>query len=146
MSVDYDLPLRYLKKIKDCPRQPHDPAVTKLCEECGWAGPREMWPELPPSADSDSDSYVSGDEDDDDNDKEKKPTEEQLQKQLAANTPKVQVQISSGDANATSEEADSAMDVDQPRACNGSCQTGTGGEVDPEVYRMAQEIQKVQLS
>ncbi|GJJ69879.1 CDGSH iron-sulfur domain-containing protein 3 [Entomortierella parvispora] len=147
-GIHYDLPLRYLQKIKDCPRQPHDPAVTKLCEECGWAGPREMWPELPPSADSDSDSDLSGDDDDED----KKPSEEQLQKQLAANTPKVQVQISSGehglaaDATVKGEDADSAMDVDQPRACNGSCQTGTEGNVDPEVYRMAQDIQKVHLS
>ncbi|KAF9975954.1 hypothetical protein BGZ73_000180 [Actinomortierella ambigua] len=59
-GIHYDLPLRYLNQIKNCPKQPHDPTVTKLCEECGWAAPREMWPEIP---DSGSDSDMSSSED-----------------------------------------------------------------------------------
>ncbi|KAF9168001.1 hypothetical protein DFQ26_001981 [Actinomortierella ambigua] len=60
-GIHYDLPLRYLNQIKNCPKQPHDPTVTKLCEECGWAAPREMWPEIQES-DSDMSSSESEDE------------------------------------------------------------------------------------
>ncbi|KAF9919359.1 hypothetical protein BX616_005402 [Lobosporangium transversale] len=126
-GIHYDLPLRYLKKIKECPKQPHDPAVTKLCEECGWAGPRESWPELP-STDSDSDSENSNLSDD-----------EAKTRRIAANTPKVQLQ-----APEHSEEM-----MFTKVGCNGSCQTQQTQQQqseDPEISTITDGVKHVQLS
>ncbi|KAF9193348.1 hypothetical protein BGZ51_003622 [Haplosporangium sp. Z 767] len=128
-GIHYDLPLRYLKKIRECPKQPHDPAVTKLCEECGWAGPRESWPELPPT-DSDDDSDLS---------EEEEETEEAKAKTLAANTPKVQVQVQDTDPtnNDGGESMTSSVDSKAGPGCNGSCQT---------VNKVMDEMERVHLS
>lgn len=144
MKTDYDLPLRYLKKIKECPKAPHDPTVTKLCESCGWAGPRESWPELPPSSDSDSDdSLLSSDED------EKRESEEAKKKREAANSPKVQVQIHNDESTAM--EVDDACSASaapttntMPIGCTGSCQTDQTSQ--EELSKMADEIDRVHLS
>ncbi|KAG0235134.1 hypothetical protein BGW42_005784 [Actinomortierella wolfii] len=95
-DLDYDLPLRYLNQIKNCPKQPHDPTVTKLCEECGWAAPREMWPEI-----QDSGSDTSSTESDEESD-----SEQTTKKAAAQETPKEQ------GANATTEDADYKMEVE----------------------------------
>ncbi|KAG0213819.1 hypothetical protein BGX28_003493 [Mortierella sp. GBA30] len=137
-GIHYDLPLRYLKKIKECPKQPHDPAVTKLCEECGWAGPRESWPELP-ATDSDEDSDLSEDE---------QETEEEKAKTLAANTPKVQVQVYGQDNNVDEGDQGSEMMSGNAQAgvgCNGSCQT-MGALDQAEISKVADEISRVHLS
>ncbi|KAG0250006.1 hypothetical protein BG011_008725 [Mortierella polycephala] len=128
-GIHYDLPLRYLKKIKECPKQPHDPAVTKLCEECGWAGPRESWPELPPT-DSDDDSDLS---------EEEEETEETKAKTLAANAPKVQVQVQGTDPvnNDGNESVKLSVDSKAGSACNGLCQT---------VNKVVDEMDRVHLS
>ncbi|KAG0000696.1 hypothetical protein BGZ80_000908 [Entomortierella chlamydospora] len=137
-GIHYDLPLRYLKKIQECPKQPHDPAVTKLCEECGWAGPRESWPELPPT-DSDEDTDIT------DSDEE---SEETKAKRLAANSPKVQVQLQGQKQEQDQVNPDSmdlTSDVSEPRfACNGSCQI-RGTQDDAEVGEVTEEIKRVQL-
>ncbi|KAF9578794.1 hypothetical protein BGW38_005240 [Lunasporangiospora selenospora] len=149
-GIHYDLPLRYLKKIKDCPKAPHDPAVTKLCEECGWAGPRESWPELP-STDSDESSLSDSDLDEEDLAKKKQLHEEASLKREAANKPKVQVQVQSTaqtQDNGTG-DLDSRMEIDDEVqegvaykiGCSGACQT------DPsEISKIAAEIQRVNLS
>ncbi|KAF9415812.1 hypothetical protein BGZ94_010390, partial [Podila epigama] len=150
----YDLPLRYLKKIKECPHAPHDPTVTKLCETCGWAGPRESWPELPPSSSSESDSDDSlssdGEKDDDKNtNKKQESQEEKKAREAAANTPKVMVQIQ-GDGDS---KDSTAMEVDDAQAhsslpvgCTGSCQTGPQVTSQDELSKMADEINRVHLS
>ncbi|KAG0342941.1 hypothetical protein BG000_011515 [Podila horticola] len=143
-GIHYDLPLRYLKKIKECPKAPHDVTVTKLCESCGWAGPRESWPELPPSLDSDSDdSLLSSDED------EKRESEEAKKKREAANSPKVQVQIQNDES--TVMEVDDACGASAtpvtntiPTGCTGSCQTDQTSQ--EELSKMADEINRVHLS
>ncbi|KAG0087622.1 hypothetical protein BGZ92_007183 [Podila epicladia] len=143
-GIHYDLPLRYLKKIKECPKAPHDPTVTKLCESCGWAGPRESWPELPPSSDSDSDdSLLSSDEE------EKREIEEAKKKRDAANSPKVQVQIHNDESTAM--EVDDACSASaapatntMPIGCTGSCQTDQTSQ--EELSKMAEEISRVHLS
>ncbi|KAF9378641.1 hypothetical protein CPB97_009438 [Podila verticillata] len=144
-GIHYDLPLRYLKKIKECPKAPHDPTVTKLCETCGWAGPRESWPELPPSSsDSDSDdSLLSSDED------EKMESEEAKKKREAANSPRVQLQIQN-DESTTMEVDDACVTSTTPATntmpigCTGSCQTGLASQ--EELSKMADEINRVHLS
>ncbi|KAF9116165.1 hypothetical protein BGX27_004505 [Mortierella sp. AM989] len=137
-GIHYDLPLRYLKQIKECSKQPHDPAVTKLCEECGWAGPRESWPELP-STDSDEDSDIM------DSDEE---SEEIKAKRLAANTPKVQVQLQGQEqeqGQSNDESMDFTMAIASPRfGCNGSCQT-RGAQDDITVDEVTKEIKRVEL-
>ncbi|KAG0053169.1 hypothetical protein BGZ83_001579 [Gryganskiella cystojenkinii] len=142
-GLHYDLPLKYLKKIKACPRQPHDPKVTKLCEECGWAGPRDQWPELP--ADEETDSDEDSDMDGDDNEEKKKLQEDKKQKEMAANTPKVQLSVEGEDQKHSDMDID--VDIEQPpRGCNGSCQTNGSGEADQEVYQIAREIQNIRVS
>ncbi|KAG0324433.1 hypothetical protein BGZ99_001815 [Dissophora globulifera] len=137
-GIHYDLPLRYLKKIKECSKQPHDPAVTKLCEECGWAGPRESWPELPPTdSDSDDDDDASDVSDNTDDDKD---TKEAKAKRLAANTPKVQIQLP---GQHTEENATDSSETRQI-ACNGSCQAAAAAD-SGEIHRLADEIQRVQI-
>ncbi|KAF9348759.1 hypothetical protein BGX26_012856 [Mortierella sp. AD094] len=137
-GIHYDLPLRYLKKIKECPKQPHDPAVTKLCEECGWAGPRESWPELPPT-DSDEDTDIT------DSDEE---SEEVKAKRLAANTPKVQVQLQGQEQEQDQSNPgsmDFTLDASESRfACNGSCQIRSTQD-DTAVGEVTEEIKRVQL-
>ncbi|KAI1315082.1 hypothetical protein EDD11_001324 [Mortierella claussenii] len=151
-GIHYDLPLRYLKKIKECPKQPHDPAVTKLCEECGWAGPRESWPELPPT-DSDEDSSDLSDEESDENDKKKEKEKEKEEeeedeeeakaKRIAANTPKIEVQLQGQDQTTDTQ-------VNVRIGCNGSCQTRHAqqetGAGDSLVNEMADEMKRVGLS
>ncbi|KAF9208293.1 hypothetical protein BGZ49_009255 [Haplosporangium sp. Z 27] len=136
-GIHYDLPLRYMKKIKECPKQPHDPAVTKLCEECGWAGPRESWPELPPT-DSDEDSDITDSEEE---------SEEVKAKRLAANTPKIQVQVQGQEQENKSNEdsMDFTLETSETRsACNGSCQSRSSQD-DTDVGKIAEEIKHVQL-
>ncbi|KAG9326753.1 hypothetical protein KVV02_008643 [Mortierella alpina] len=139
-GIHYDLPLRYLKKIKECPKQPHDPTVTKLCEECGWAGPRESWPELP-ATDSDEDTDHSDEED----------SEEEKAKKLAANTPKLQVQLpgqeneANEDQQQTSQLEKDAIDFEPRFGCNGSCQA-VGSQGQAEMSKIADEISRVHLS
>lgn len=128
--------------------------MTKLCEECGWAAPRESWPEIPSSESSDEDS------DSDLSDKEE--SEEKKAKQLAANTPKVQVQLettsdqkqeSSSPSPSAATNDGSTMDVDaqEPKilGCNGSCQTRKldqdASVTDPAVSQIADETQRMQL-
>ncbi|KAF9351277.1 hypothetical protein BGX34_000695, partial [Mortierella sp. NVP85] len=130
--------------IQECPKQPHDPAVTKLCEECGWAGPRESWPELPSSTDSsDEDSDLSEDE------KDKEESEETKAKRLAANTPKVQVQLEGQEQQQPSSSSDNNGDTttSPKRSCNGSCQTSKHDDpVDtPALAKVVDEIEHVQL-
>ncbi|KAF9285591.1 hypothetical protein BGZ68_003734 [Mortierella alpina] len=138
-GIHYDLPLRYLKKIKECPKQPHDPAVTKLCEECGWAGPRESWPELP-ATDSDEDTDFSEEE-----------SEEEKAKSLAANTPKLQVQLPSQENRASeakekgSQSEDATVDSKPRSGCNGSCQT-VESQDQAEMSKLADEISRAHLS
>ncbi|KAF9430723.1 hypothetical protein BGZ76_000728 [Entomortierella beljakovae] len=137
-GIHYDLPLRYLKKIRECPKQPHDPAVTKLCEECGWAGPRESWPELP-ATDSDEDSDLTDSEDE---------SEELKAKRLAANTPKLQIEMTGTgagagiDANADA-DADTeakALAKQQGNGCNGSCHSKDASTVE-EIAEIARSLQ-----
>ncbi|KAG0363518.1 hypothetical protein BGZ54_008128 [Gamsiella multidivaricata] len=140
-GIHYDLPLRYLKKIRECSKQPHDPAVTKLCEECGWAGPRESWPELPPT-DSDEDSSDLSDED---AEKLEHESEDAKVKRLAGNRPKVEVELQ-GSVNGGPTGMD--LDLNGPKiGCNGSCQTepALDGSADPAVSEVMDKIQRVQL-
>jgi hypothetical protein len=145
-----------LKKIKECPKQPHDPAVTKLCEECGWAGPRESWPELPSSTDSsDEDSDLS---DEDEKDKKEEESEETKAKRLAANTPKVQVQLEGQEpqpSSSSSSDNNNGDTTTSPKwSCNGSCQTSKHNDSveeeeedseTPTLAKVVDEIEHVQL-
>ncbi|KAG0309012.1 hypothetical protein BGZ98_005694 [Dissophora globulifera] len=138
-GIHYDLPLRYLKKIKECSKQPHDPAVTKLCEECGWAGPRESWPELTPT-DSDSDSDDDDASDISDNTNDDNDTKEAKAKRLAANTPKVQIQLPGQRTEETATDSSETRQI----ACNGSCLAAAAADSE-EIHRLADEIQRVQI-
>lgn len=144
-----------MKRIKECPNQPHDPAVTKLCEECGWAGPRDSWPELP-CADSsnEEDSDLSEDEEDDkDEGTNKDETEETKAKRLAANSPKIQIQLETTTTQeTTTQETTTQDDSDSEElvlsSCNGSCQTrrlNHDASMDPDVSEVADKTQRVQL-
>ncbi|KAF8931013.1 hypothetical protein BGZ58_007896 [Dissophora ornata] len=130
--------------IKECPKQPHDPAVTKLCEECGWAGPRESWPELPPT-DSDEESSDLSDEGEDADTKEE--SEEAKAKKLAANTPKVQVQLQGLDSTNGDSRSQNIESEQQRIGCNGSCQTREhqNDTADPAVGGVADIMRRVQL-
>lgn len=113
--------------------------MTKLCEECGWAGPRESWPELP-ATDSDEDSDFSEEE-----------SEEEKAKSLTANTPKLQVQLPSQENQASedkekgSQSEDATVDSKPRFGCNGSCQTAESQD-QAEMSKLADEISRAHLS
>ncbi|KAG0374438.1 hypothetical protein BGX24_010403 [Mortierella sp. AD032] len=109
-GLHMDLPLKYFKRIQECPKQPHDPEVTKLCEECGWAGPRDKWPELPETDSEGSDFSDEDDSEEGDSEARRKKTEEDKARTLAANTPKVQIQLQTDqDTSASSPSSQAAV-------------------------------------
>ncbi|KAF9913291.1 hypothetical protein EC991_000053 [Linnemannia zychae] len=151
-GLHMDLPLKYFKRIQECPKQPHDPEVTKLCEECGWAGPRDKWPELP---ETDSEGSDFSDEDNDsDVETRKKKTEEDEARTLAANTPKVQIQLQTDQdtstppaASSQAVEGEEGLDnvtVEVQRGCSGACKT-RHQESDIVVDKMTDDLKKTTL-
>lgn len=149
-----DLPLKYFKQIEKCSKQPHDPEVTKLCEECGWAGPRDKWPELPES-DSEGSDYTSS-EDEDAEAVRKQKEEDKAAKTLAANTPKVQIELQSNqDVSSTSAStappavggASENVTVQVQRGCSGSCKTRHHQEADTDdgIAKVTNDLNKTSL-
>jgi hypothetical protein len=155
-----DLPLKYFKQIEKCSKQPHDPEVTKLCEECGWAGPRDKWPELPESDSEGSDYTSSEDEDEEANRKQKE--EDKAAKTLAANTPKVQIELQSDqDVSSTSTSTSTTtaptappkagvsenVTVQVQRGCSGTCKTRHHQETDTDdgVSKVINDLNKTSL-
>lgn len=153
-GLHMDLPLKYFKQIEKCSKQPHDPEVTKLCEECGWAGPRDKWPELPETDSEGSDCATSEDEEEETEEARKK--EEKAAKTLAANTPKVQIElqsdqgVSSTSSTSTAEAAAGGEDVtvQVQRGCSGSCKTRHHQEIDTNdvgVTKVTEGLNKTSL-
>ncbi|KAG0200782.1 hypothetical protein BGX33_010800 [Mortierella sp. NVP41] len=153
-GLHMDLPLKYFKKIQSCPKQPHDPEVTKLCEECGWAGPRDKWPDLPETDSEGSDFSDSDDSDSDKDDKDKNKESEEAKaekakKTLAANTPKVQIQLQSDQSASSQSGTLSNKDSAEVQVvgCSGKCKTRHQEDTvdDPVVAKVTEDLKKTNL-
>ncbi|KAF8948514.1 hypothetical protein BGZ47_004478 [Haplosporangium gracile] len=153
-GLHMDLPLKYFKQIEKCSKQPHDPEVTKLCEECGWAGPRDKWPELP-ETDSEGSDYTSSEDEGEDTEESRKKKEDKAAKTLAANTPKVQIELQSDqDVSSTSTSIAAAatggegVSVQVQRGCSGSCKTRHHQDTDADdegVAKVTDNLNKTSL-
>ncbi|KAG0281779.1 hypothetical protein BGZ95_010432 [Linnemannia exigua] len=153
-GLHMDLPLKYFKRIQECPKQPHDPEVTKLCEECGWAGPRDKWPELPETDSEGSDLSDEDDSEEGDSEARRKKVEEDKARTLAANTPKVQIQlqtdqdasVSSSSSQATVGEGSDKITVEVQRGCSGACRPRHQDTGDEAVAKVTDDLNKTSLS
>ncbi|KAF9125563.1 hypothetical protein BGX30_000402 [Mortierella sp. GBA39] len=154
-GLHMDLPLKYFKQIEKCSKQPHDPEVTKLCEECGWAGPRDKWPELP-ETDSEGSDYTTSEDEGKDTEEARIKKEERAAKTLAANTPKVQIELQSDqEVSSTSSTSTAAaatvgenVTVQVQRGCSGSCKTRHHQETDTNddgVAKVTDGLNKISL-
>ena len=154
-GLHMDLPLKYFKQIEKCSKQPHDPEVTKLCEECGWAGPRDKWPELP-ETDSEGSDYTTSEDEGEDTEEARKKEEEKAAKSLAANTPKVQIELQSDqDVSSTTSTSTAAaatggenVTVRVQSGCSGSCKTRHHQESDTSddgVAKVTEGLNKTNL-